>query len=134
MNAHVGRGWLHAVRIAGLIMIMSMVVLAHPSFAQDGNPFADSGAQSTAISVVKSLVFWSWIACGIGALVWVGAYWFQGIIPDVYNQMRGMLRNGILIMLLLNIIVSFILSQAEAAQGAQALPTMQMALAAVGLA
>ncbi len=133
MNAHIGHGWVHAVRVAGLVMIMSMVLFAHPSLAQDGNPFANAEAQGTAISVVKSLVFWSWIACGIGALVWVGAYWFQGIIPDMYNQMRGMLRNGILIMLLLNIVVSFIIAQAEASQAASA-GGVQLVMAAVGLA
>ncbi len=133
MNAQVGRGWVHAVRVAGLVMVMSLVVFAHSTFAQDGNPFANAEAQGTAISVVKSLVFWSWIACGIGALVWVGAYWFQGIIPDIYNQMRGMLRNGILIMLLLNIVVSFIIAQAEASQSGS-IGGLQVVLASVGLA
>ncbi|HEX6288246.1 MAG TPA: hypothetical protein VFZ66_03605 [Herpetosiphonaceae bacterium] len=107
------------IRVAGFVLLFSLVLMPRLAFAQDGgpgNPFADADAQEAALDFVRSLVFWVWIACGIGALVWAAAYWFQSVIPDVYNQMRGMLRNGVLIMAGLNLVVSFIISQAEAAR------------------
>ena len=119
MNAIFHRRWRRASRLVPLVLIVSLLLVPQLAFAQDGgpgNPFADAGAQDAALGLVKSLVFWVWIACGIGALVWAAAYWFQSVIPDVYNQMRGMLRNGVLIMAGLNLVVSFIISQAEAAR------------------
>ncbi len=132
MNATLDRRWILAIRCASLVMLLSMVFLPQLTFAQDGNPFTNAEAQSGALGLIKSLVFWCWIACGIGVLLWVMAYFAQPILPQFYNQLRDYLRNGVLIMLLLNIVVSFILAQAEGAQnvGSRMLP---VALAMVGL-
>ena len=108
---------LHLARLAGLLLVLGVALLAPPSsFAQTTNPFASASAQSGAIDLLTSLSFWVWIACGIGGVVWVAAYWFQAIIPELYNQMRGMLKTGVLIMCGFNLVLSFILSQAEAAK------------------
>ncbi|HEX6293022.1 MAG TPA: hypothetical protein VFZ66_27815 [Herpetosiphonaceae bacterium] len=122
------------LRLAGFVLLFGLLLMPRLAFAQDGgpgNPFADAGAQDAALGFVRSLVFWVWIACGIGALVWAAAYWFQSVIPDVYNQMRGMLRNGVLIMAGLNLVVSFIISQAEAARDSGSSNPERPALAVV---
>src|SRR5262249_54582568 len=54
--------------IAGAMLLLT----PHFALAQQGgggsgsNPFADSGARSTALDVLQSLRFWVWIAAGVG--------------------------------------------------------------------
>lgn len=87
------------------------------AFAQGSNPFADAGAQSTAISVIQSLRFWVWIAAAVGGAIYAIAYFIQGLLPDFYNSVRGWIRNAVLIAVVFGVVMEFILAQATSAQG-----------------
>ncbi|HEX9372045.1 MAG TPA: hypothetical protein VF897_13610 [Roseiflexaceae bacterium] len=101
------------------IVAVSMVLTPHFSLAapilDPGNPFADSGAQSTAVEVLKSMRFWVWISAGIGFCIYLVAYFAQGIVPSFFQQFRDYLRNGAILMAFFGVVIQFIISQAQTA-------------------
>jgi hypothetical protein len=102
--------------IAGAMLLLT----PHFALAQQGgggsgsNPFADSGARSTALDVLQSLRFWVWIAAGVGFCSYLLAYFAQGIVPSFFQQYRDYLRNGALLMVAFGVVIQFIVSQAGA--------------------
>ncbi len=107
-----------AFRIGVVVLLAgALTLLSNPqfAFAQDGgsNPFADAGARSTAVEVLKSTRFWVWIAAGLGFVSYLLAYFAQGIVPSFFQQYRDYLRNGALLMVAFGVVIQFIIAQAN---------------------
>ena len=78
------------------------------------DPFGDPTNRQDALTWVKSLKFWVYLALLFGAVSWVVAFSTQIWLPVWYNQHRGFLYGFVVVYLLVGFIFTRLLKEAEA--------------------
>jgi len=99
-----------------LALLLALVALALPetTFAQDaGSTFDDLVADGT--TYVQAAVVIMWIVAALGFVLLVIAHFFQAVMPSWYNQFRDYARNGIVLLIFVNIVLTYISSQISTA-------------------
>jgi len=98
---------------AGIALSMMLPGLA---FAQGDDPFA--GAEDGFLKVLNRMKFWVWGFSALGLAFYVIAFGGQSLWPSWYSSMRDFLKTGAILLVLFNIVFTFLLSQATSAKGA----------------
>lgn len=104
-----------ALLVAGAGIALNMLVPGL-AFAQGDDPFA--GAEDGFLKVLNRLKFWVWGFSALGLAFYVIAFGGQSLWPSWYSSMRDFLKTGAILLVLFNVVFTFLLSQATSAKGA----------------